>query len=273
MRLGLWRLGLNFPSGLLFPLMVVGMILAVLARRPAGMPIGFCLLYSLIIAAFFVCARFRQPIIPLAVIFGVYGVSELVMALRENRRRFALAAGALVVLLVGLNAGGDIESAENRSQFQATLGSAYKMRKDYDSAARHLSASLAISPDNVGVYDLLGQCYLEMGRFDQAEETFRRGLEKFPVFPLFHFGLGQCLQADGDRDGAKDHYRQALKRAPDYAPAADRLGYLYRQEGKLDSAVYYYEQVLRRQPHDERLRQTIQALRQALQTADEQDSE
>lgn len=70
MKVLLWPSGLKFPSGLLFPLMFVGLLFAVWDRRSFFVPGAFIGGYALVIAAFFVCDRFRLPIVPLAVMGG-----------------------------------------------------------------------------------------------------------------------------------------------------------------------------------------------------------
>ena len=260
-----WQKFVNFPSGFLIPLMFVGVFLAFRNKREVFVPVLYVLLFALVVSAFFVCARFRQPIIPVAVMLAVYTVVELIRLYRENRKVFFLTGTVLVMLIVGLNWGDNVESKINLSQFQAMLGGAYLNQEDYANAIPHLERSLEILPDNLGVYDMMGRAYLSSGRVKDAEVVYQRGVEIFPIYPQFNFNLGRISQMRENFEKAKEYYHLTLEYAPQFAPALDRLGYIFDQQNQLDSALYYYQRLERLNPPDSRrLKAKIKELHQAL---------
>lgn len=109
------------------------------------------------------------------------------------------------MFVIGLNWGGNVESKENLSQFSATIGNAYLNKRDFANAITHLERSLEILPDNIGVYDMMGQAYLNSGRLKDAEAIYQRGVEMFPTYPQFNFNLGGIWQSKGDFDKAKEY--------------------------------------------------------------------
>jgi 4-amino-4-deoxy-L-arabinose transferase-like glycosyltransferase len=117
MRFLLWKNFLNFPSGILFPLMFVGIFYAIENKQRITVPLLFLLIYSVTIMLFFVCSRFRQPIIPVAVLFSAYGIHHSVEMIRQKKDKMVLIGGSIfVTFLILLNLGGDNESPLNLSQ-------------------------------------------------------------------------------------------------------------------------------------------------------------
>ena len=264
MKALLWKKLVNFPSGILFPLMFVGAFFAFRDKREVLTPALYVTLFALVVSAFFVCARFRQPIIPVALMLAIYAVITLTRLYRENRRSFAAICAALLALGVGLNWGGNVESKENRSQFHAAVGGAYLNEKDYTNAIIYLEKSLEILPDNLSVYDMMGRAYLNSGRVKDAEAIYQSGVEMFPIYPQFNFNLGRIWQRKGNFDKAKEYYLLTIQYAPEFAPAFDRLGYIFDKQNQLDSALHYYQRLERFQPYDRRLKAKIEELKRAL---------
>lgn len=264
MKLSLWKYGLNFPTGLIFGLAFLGLFLARRDGLDMFVPFAYLVGMAAIVAAFFVCARFRQPVLPLATILAVYGVQGLISFLHTNRRFFWTGLTVLGLFLACLNLGGDIDSRMNHSLFEGFLGASYHNRGDYAKAAKHLERALELSPDNMQLYETLGKTYMKSNQIDNAKNIYEAGLQKFPVYPPYNFNLGRIAQLNNDMDAAKQYFRVTIKHAPDFAPGYDRLGYIFDQEGQLDSALYQYEQLYRLRPGDTRLLAKINGLKQGL---------
>ena len=103
LRALLWKVpGLAFPFGLLLPLAVVGLVAA---WRRAPILAASVVLLGLTVAAFFVTARYRAPLIPLLALFAAAGVR---WAAVEASGRARLAAGVVALgtyLLANLGQG------------------------------------------------------------------------------------------------------------------------------------------------------------------------
>ena len=259
MKLTVWKHGLNSPSGLLFPLALAGVVAAWNRRKELAVLFLYFGGLSLILAAFFVCARFRQPLVPAAAILAVVGVNAVAARWHNERRWCWTIIGLAVLLTVILNLGGDVESPVNRSQYESLLGSYYKNRGDYDSAATHLEASLAISQDNGGAFATLGEVYLRLHRVDDAERVYREGVQRFPENYLCYFGLGRAAHLRRDFEQAKQQYRSCLQYAPDFAPAYEYLGEIFDQQKSVDSALCYYQHFLQLYPSP-KVEQRVKAL-------------
>ena len=110
LRVLLWKVsGLAFPFGLLLPLAAVGLVVG--ARRAPLLAASVAAL-GLAVAAFFVTARYRAPLVPLLALFAAAGVRWAVVE-ATLRARVAAAAGALAAALVANVGQGPMASRMN----------------------------------------------------------------------------------------------------------------------------------------------------------------
>lgn len=263
MKILLWKYFLNFPSGVLIPLAIVGMLLAWRRESLATVPIAFVVLYSLVIASFFVCSRFRQPIMPLMILFGVYGVMKL---LKPGKAGWAW-IGLFLFLVVGLNLGGNVDSKANRSVLEGTMGKMYIDNGDSEKGIALLRSSIRLNPENMANYDMLGQAYLTTGQSDSAEAVYRVALRYYPEFPQFNFRMGEVMQAKHYSDSALIYFRITSKYSPEYPPVHERMGYIFTSEQRLDSAIVHYEKLLSLIGPNEQLKRRIENLRDQLRNS------
>lgn len=262
MRAALWKAGLNFPSGLLFPLMLAGIFIAVRDNRTPLVPIGYLALYTIAIALFFVCARFRQPIVPVAIIFAAAAIlATLRNIAAKSWRNLAVPAAIFVVALLALNWGGNVESRENESQFETILGGLYHRNGDLPTAAAHYETAVALVPKNIRVYAQLGRAYTEGGQLDRAVAAFQRGIALAPDYPALRYNFGIALTRFGRLDDAKASFRTALQLAPNAVDARLALAEVYEFQKQPDSALILYQEILSLAPQHPVASQKVAQLR------------
>src|SRR5262249_53005863 len=68
-----------------------------------------------------------------------------------------------------------------------------------------------------------GRMEKELGLYDEAEESYRKGIEANPGHDNGYFGLGLVREARGDLAGAEEIYRKGLEHKKDSLPLAYRL--------------------------------------------------
>jgi tetratricopeptide (TPR) repeat protein len=86
----------------------------------------------------------------------------------------------------------------------------------------------------------LGELYLQMGRLDEADRSYRQAAFFFPNYPLSVIGQGKVRVARGDREGALALYLDQVKRTPTLDLAA-RIGDLYAEAGNTRESERYYQ--------------------------------
>ena len=69
-------------------------------------------------------------------------------------------------------------------------------------AVRLLEASIAVDPLGPSAHELMSFAYVRLGRFADAESTFRRLLEISPSYAYAHYGLGLVLLEEGNAQAA-----------------------------------------------------------------------
>jgi tetratricopeptide (TPR) repeat protein len=260
----LWDFGLRFPSGLLFPLMFLGIIIAVLYRKPIALPVAYILSIALLIAAFFACARFRQPLIPIAGIFAVFAVTFGRSILRT--KQIIWCAGVAVFLGIIFNAGGDMDSKANEAQSQSLVAQAYMDKKNPAAAIPYLEKSIESMPDNLSVYEITAQAYIQTSQPEKAAALLQRGIAAYPSYAPFHAGLGEIAFQKNDKKSAKQHFLTAFNYSPAYEFVLGRLTELYLSEQAYDSALIYCQKLSdMKGGTDRKLLRQIETLRLYLQ--------
>lgn len=99
-----------------------------------------------------------------------------------------------------------------------------------------LKSAMVINDRYTPAIALLGNAYLELGRVDDAEQTFRAALAGSPRSCSALLGLGQTLANQGDHKSAIQQFERGLLVAPKHAPLHYAIGLSYRAVGQSDRA-------------------------------------
>jgi len=210
--------------GLIAPLSLLGLILCLRRFRRTFPLWGFCLIYTASIIAFFICTRFKMPVVPLLIILACGAVQWLITVCAARRWHHALLAVlALVPLFWWTN----------------TLP-----EKHTDSA--------------FGGFEILGSFELNKGNPEKAVEYYREAIRAFgPIEPtkppyetLLHTRLGVALYKMGDLQGAKSVFesirtlKMRARHMSEYADAVYGLGLIAIDEGETQRAIEYFRFIL-----------------------------
>jgi tetratricopeptide (TPR) repeat protein len=101
-------------------------------------------------------------------------------------------------------------------------------------------------PESPGVrkgFDLI-----RMGRYDEAEEFFRKALEEHPKEPHGWVGRGIAAQRRGDPRKALEYLDYALTLAPDDPDASYHRARVLAVLDRHEQALSWYERSIRRKP-------------------------
>ncbi len=170
MPVGFWLVG---------PLSLLGLILGLRRWRRFFPLYGFALVYSASVIVFFVCTRFKMPVMPVLIILACGAAEWLIKAYRK--KRWHPLAIALILLIAAFWWVND------------------KPKNWVDSAY--------IGFMNLGIFER------DHDRLDAAIDYFEEGVRAKPEFVPLHNFLGHALLATSDLDGARNAYQNALNRA------------------------------------------------------------
>jgi tetratricopeptide (TPR) repeat protein len=113
-----------------------------------------------------------------------------------------------------------------------------------DEAGKHIDFVLSAEPSDLFALNQKGLILYESGKYKQAEDLYRKSIEKFPGDPEFHFNLGMTLQKIGRMDQAMESFVRAAEIKPDYALAYDRMGQILFHKKDYKGAIREYDKAL-----------------------------
>jgi len=221
---------LPLSFGVLAPLGLVGMWLR---RREAGrlFPLwGFFWIYTASVVAFFVCARFRVPAVPVLMLFAADAVVTCGSAVRARRwsDAGAVAIGALILALL-INRGYTDDQtwrfAYNQPHSRWQVASAFFADGRLDKAMSEFEAILEDHPDYAPAEAGLGEAHRRTGDCHAAERHLRRALELDPQSGV-HASLADCLLRDGRWHATAELLRQGAQAMPGNTEIRMRLAWL-----------------------------------------------
>ena len=114
----------------------------------------------------------------------------------------------------------------------------------YRKALENFRQALLLRPDDVALYNELGEIYVEKGEMEQARKMFARATKLRPDDSTAHYNLGYVLAVEGQYERALDQALQAARFY--YAPAlkADAYGLAgiaLNQLGRYREAIPYFQ--------------------------------
>jgi tetratricopeptide (TPR) repeat protein len=241
----LWSRPLAFPFGLLFPLALVGMLLAWLRpdvnRSAARLLAIYLVLYGAGVVAFFVTARHRLPLLVALVPFAALALASLPEAVRRFRAQRGPAGGTTAAVALTFLAGAVLSNTGlfdvreyRRTEHRMNLGYALYNEKRYEEALEEFRAVLRDEPSFVRAGFNLGATYLALGRPEQARQALVETLETDPEYADAWVELGRVLAAMGKTEPARQAYRRALSLDPGLALAHWGLALSYRDAWDYD---------------------------------------
>jgi len=191
----------RFPSGVMIPLALLGLVVSWRRRRRLLLLWSFLLVQALVMAAFFVASRYRAPSIPVLAIFSAAGLTWLAAEFRRSVKR-GLAASAVVI---GLMAALNLPTFETRQSLRAEelyfRGNATFREGDAGKAASLYRRAIEIDSTDVRPWRTLADRLLEIGRTGEAEAALRRAVALAPGESEDRDRLVNFLDRRGDREG------------------------------------------------------------------------
>ena len=124
------------------------------------------------------------------------------------------------------------------------FGAAYLWAGCAEQALPYLERVLKQTPQNPRVLALVGETYLQIDRFDDAEKYFRRAAELDPASLKAFLGLGDVAGKQKHPEAAATYYETALGLDPQSPEAANGLGLALAKQGHFDEARHYFEQAI-----------------------------
>ncbi len=284
---------LKFPFGILLPLALAGVWLC-RSRWRRFLPLYlFAGAYSLSFIVFFVCSRFRTPLVPLVATFAAIGLMGLTgrVARRERAIGLGIVLGAFLLFNVNLAGAGRVpgpdqnhfaiatdlhqqgRSAEalvelRRALESDSLGELLKFEAmvlaslgDFDEAERAARAVVRLYPSDTDAYDALAGVLVNAGRLDSAAVYYEIVRSRDPYSFEAWNNLGNIAMLRKEFAKARYYYEGALKLRPADAAVICNLGVCEYSQGQIAEARARWQEALRLDPSINRARQALEQLK------------
>lgn len=181
-----WRSPItNFPFGVIAPLSLVGMMLA-LPRLRDNMLLYFYVFSGMTaVVMFFVCSRHRLSTAAVLVVFAAYTLWWWSQRFTAREYKKILPSVVLFLLLfVVVNSGWKM-NAWNKTDYANAhwqIGFSLKEKGLIEDAVKEYEKSIGYNQDYVDAHWHLGLSYIELGRFDAAADEMNEVLRIEPDF-------------------------------------------------------------------------------------------
>ena len=229
-----WKRGLAFPTGLLIPLAAIGLVFSTGRPKKPWVLYLYLLCQAIAILAFFVCARFRVAVLPVLILFAVWGVRELAARIRGGPTARTLGAGlAGIALLILSNTNLLGVTDTSRWQDHYDLGLVHARTGDFGGARSAFEQALRLNPDDAPILYNLGNIHLNLGNLETAARYFGDALRIDPGMHSARVNLGICLGRAGRLEDAEREFQRVLEADPGNPQALANLRLIerIREEG------------------------------------------
>ncbi|MGQ0733151.1 MAG: tetratricopeptide repeat protein [Acidobacteriota bacterium] len=230
-------LGQVWHFGVLVPLAIVGLWGLWPKRRVLWPLYAMGAAYAASVVMFFVVARYRYPLVPIAMVFAGAALVEARHWWATASRRRLVGVGVTVAIMTGVSFVPHHSGDARRAITENNLGAALQEDGRPGEAIDRYRRALALDATYTPALNNLGTALRAAGRVDEAIETFEQAIAQRPATPSVHFNLGNALLSVGRRADAIAQFRRALDLNPRLVDAHNNLGQALEAEGRLDQAI------------------------------------
>jgi tetratricopeptide (TPR) repeat protein len=243
-------LGAVFGFGVLVVLAAPGMVLS---WRASPRPVLLYLMlfgFSAAVAAFYVFARYRFPMVPILALFaGATLVAAFDAVRAKSLPRPSLATVGAVVLGVAVACVPPVVPAVgSRRLAYVNLGIGFTDAGNHEAAAAFYRKAIQIAPRVAAPHRELALALLASGQSDEAATELETALRLDPQLATAHEDLGSLFGKRGDLAAAERQFREAYRIDPSRPSASANLGSVARTRGRADEAVGWYRKAIELAP-------------------------
>ena len=234
------------------PLALIGMALT-LPRWREFMLLHLYVLYVMSTTViFFVCARYRLPVVPILILFAGYGLYRLfVWGSSGQWKKVSAFVAAFVSLLVLLNIDFFDVREKTFARSHYNLGLIYSVKGEPEMAIAEFERALELNPperlENAETYMNLGILHDELGDKERAVFEFKRAIALLPDYVKARAHLGKTYHEQGLFTEAIREFEAALAQSQDVSLYFD-LAASQVSLKRYDGAIRSYESAIRLEP-------------------------
>jgi tetratricopeptide (TPR) repeat protein len=226
--------------GVLVPLAVLGAWWTRRSWRRIWVLHAMTVTFAVAVTFFFVFARYRYPLVPLAALFAGAGLAELPARLRGIRSGGARVAAVGLALAVAVAIFANWPVPQKYDDDAVTFynaGTALLDAGRLEDALALLERARDADPSFPETWNNLGRTELARGDFDAARRAFERGVELAPDHAILHLNLAAATSRAGDAPRTRVLLERAIALDPLLVAAYGPLAELEMRAGNVERAV------------------------------------
>jgi tetratricopeptide (TPR) repeat protein len=237
---------ISLGAGLLLALGAAGLALPGGPRRGKELLLVFLAAQGAVLVVFFVCSRFRLPMMP----FLVVPAAHFIVRLAREGRALPLGRAAAVgmpILFIAYTDAFDIKKPGDLASLFFSRGYAFAEAGRLGEAEEMYRASLAEDPGDPRTLINLGTVLAQAGKPEEAEAALQGALARDPEYaPFVWNNLGLARLVAGDAVGALRFFERAIKADPTDADVYANAGNVLLSLGRHRDALASFDEALRR---------------------------
>ncbi len=251
----IWTWFLAFPSGLIIPLALCGILLAFLNkgfardRFDVWLLLLFLISQAVAILLFFVSTRYRLVMMPIAIIFAAGSLWQLYDWIKEkNWRSFTVYGLIFLIFLCFCNIPRIKPKPRDKAENLFYEAQALAASGDYQSAIDKYTSALKFEPYFMMARYNQALAYYHIGKKQLAEAILDKIIEKTPNSFVTHLVIGSAYLDFGQNEKAENLFERVLELNPNSAEAYINLGHIFRIRKDYDKAMEYFQKALKINP-------------------------
>ena len=101
-----------------------------------------------------------------------------------------------------------------------------------------------LAPNSKDIWKIIGDLSVEFGKFDEAEELYKKLITETPNRGDLLGAIGVCRQQQFDYEGAEIFYQRALLLDATQTPVYNNMGILRQKKGDIESAIELFQHAI-----------------------------
>ena len=247
------------PFVMIFPLALLGVVVAWPERRKALPLIVLLVSQWLFTLIFYLTTRHRTTVIPVLLLFEGAALDWLVLRAYRRDVKSMLAAAAMAFLFMALVPPQLEDRRFVEYVFAVKSGQNAELRGQPQQARQYYDEAVGLNPRSADAWFGLGNAYVLSKIYSRAQDCYIAALNLNPFHNDALYNLGYAYEQDGQLARAYKSYSALLQRSPRSTDVHYRMAHVLLRQGECAPAREHLNFVLSQYPDKQEVFQQLQA--------------
>jgi tetratricopeptide (TPR) repeat protein/4-amino-4-deoxy-L-arabinose transferase-like glycosyltransferase len=250
LSISVWDFLLSFPSGLIIPLAVLGLVASLGNWRRLTLLYSVGAALALAPLFLYVNADTRGPLIALSAIFASIAIVGIVRSIKSGEQKALVLPAVVLVTMLFISNYDFVDVEDNLQGDYLRVGDVAMSQGKLKEAEKAFSEGLAEYPESPFLLNALASVYLREGIYQEAESRLDSAVSILPRFVEAHRNRVELYQDWGKKDKLDEAAKALLRYDNSNTNALLIVAEDYIESGHPDSALPYYEKLVQINPNE-----------------------